>query len=239
MANTAQQVQTSETPFANTNVYRHILTTVGLTYYVGAFMGILRSNGVIQTLDDTAAMIYAGTMNESLDYSPSADITANSPGYIVLQCGRPQFFSATLSGGSVAYTDVGKPVYAVNNYQVTMDPSSLTYKNFVGWIDEVLNTTALTIKVRPYMLGQSYSTQTASITPAAVLTITATEQTFTVYGLRTTDKVVVSPPSAVPAGLAQASARVSAADTLAITWVNPTAGSLTPPAGVYKVAVLP
>jgi len=77
-----------------------------------------------------------------------------------------------------------------------------------------------------------------SLTPSAVSTITAPVQTFaaTGIGLLTTDTVVVTPPGTT-AGVAQAATYVSAADTLAIQFVNPTAGSLTPPAGIYKVTV--
>lgn len=76
-----------------------------------------------------------------------------------------------------------------------------------------------------------------NITPAAVSTITAPEQTFTCTGVDTLDAVYVSPPG-VTAGCALASARVTAANTIGITWVNPTAGSLTPPAGNYKVIAI-
>lgn len=77
-----------------------------------------------------------------------------------------------------------------------------------------------------------------SLTPSAVATVTAPVQTFsaTGIGLLTTDTVVVTPPGTT-AGVAQAAAYVSAADTLAIQFVNPTAGSLTPPAGTYLVTV--
>ncbi|RQS63843.1 hypothetical protein [Burkholderia sp. Bp8984] len=77
-----------------------------------------------------------------------------------------------------------------------------------------------------------------SLTPAAVATISAPIQNFanTGIGLLTTDSVVVTPPGAT-AGVAQASAWVSAADQLSIQFVNPTAGSLTPPAGTYLVDV--
>ena len=77
-----------------------------------------------------------------------------------------------------------------------------------------------------------------SITPTAVSATTAPVQTFasTGIGLLTTDTVVVTPPSTT-AGVAQAATYVSAADTLAIQFVNPTAGSLTPPSGTYKVTV--
>lgn len=73
-----------------------------------------------------------------------------------------------------------------------------------------------------------------TLTPASVATIVVAEQTFTVTGLTTADKVIVNPP-AIANATGIAGARVSAADTLAIRFVNPTAGALTPTAGVYTV----
>jgi hypothetical protein len=77
----------------------------------------------------------------------------------------------------------------------------------------------------------------ATLTPAEVATITTAEQTFTVSTLKTSDIVMVTSPSHV-AGVALANARVSAANTLALTFVNPTAGGVTPAAGVYKIVVM-
>lgn len=76
-----------------------------------------------------------------------------------------------------------------------------------------------------------------SLTPVSVAAATAAEQTFTVTGLTTADKVIVN-PNATGAGVALASARVSAANTLALTYVNPTAGALTPAAGTYTIVAI-
>jgi hypothetical protein len=78
---------------------------------------------------------------------------------------------------------------------------------------------------------------TPSITPASVAAATVAEQTFTVTGLTTADKVIVNPP-AIANSTGIAGARVSAADTLAIRFTNPTAGALTPTAGTYTVLAL-
>lgn len=75
-----------------------------------------------------------------------------------------------------------------------------------------------------------------SLTPVSVATITCAEQQFTVPGLAVGDVVTVSPPS-ITAGVAPVCARVSAANTLQITFVNPTAGPLTPAAGVYQIFI--
>ena len=76
----------------------------------------------------------------------------------------------------------------------------------------------------------------ATLTPVAVATITVAEQSFTVPGLKLGDHVTVNAP-AITAGTAFAGARVSAANTLTIAYVNPTDGSLTPAAGVYTIAI--
>lgn len=72
-----------------------------------------------------------------------------------------------------------------------------------------------------------------SITPASVAAAVVVEQTFTVVGLKTTDRVFVNPP-ATANNIGITASRVSAADTVAIRFVNPTAGALTPTAGVYE-----
>lgn len=59
---------------------------------------------------------------------------------------------------------------------------------------------------------------------------TTTEQTFTVPGLQLGDVVVALNKPALQAGLGIVNARVSAADTLAITFVNATGSDITPTA---------
>jgi hypothetical protein len=76
-----------------------------------------------------------------------------------------------------------------------------------------------------------------TLSPAQVAVNTTAEQTFTVRGLRTTDIVTVQKPTA-QAGLGIVGARVSAPDTLAITFSNNTSGAITPTASqLYYVRV--
>lgn len=75
---------------------------------------------------------------------------------------------------------------------------------------------------------------TPTLTPASVAAATIAEQTFVVTGLTTADKVIVNPP-AIGNATGIVGARVSAADTLAIRFANPTAGALTPSSGVYTL----
>lgn len=73
-----------------------------------------------------------------------------------------------------------------------------------------------------------------SLTPVSVATVATVEQTFTVPGLQVGDYVFVSPPS-ITTGVAPVCARVSAANTLAVTFINSTAGALVPAAGAYQI----
>lgn len=75
---------------------------------------------------------------------------------------------------------------------------------------------------------------TKSIDVASVAAATTAEQTFTVVGLKLGDMVFINKPS-LSAGLGIANARVSAADTLAITFVNATASSIDPAAETYNI----
>lgn len=84
------------------------------------------------------------------------------------------------------------------------------------------------LKVRKY---------TPTITPASVATITVAEQTFSVPGLTTADTVIVN-QAAIANAVGIAGVRVSAADTLAVRFVNPTAGALTPTAGVWTIIAI-
>lgn len=76
-----------------------------------------------------------------------------------------------------------------------------------------------------------------SFSAASVGAATAAEQTVTVSGVAVGDFVSVNPPANTKA-TAVASARVTAANTVGITFVNPTAGALTPDAGTYLIRVV-
>lgn len=75
------------------------------------------------------------------------------------------------------------------------------------------------------------------LTPVSVAANTTAEQTLTVTGLLVGDFVNVIKPTA-QAGLGIVNARVSAANTLAITFSNNTGSPIIPTAGeVYAIAV--
>jgi predicted metalloprotease with PDZ domain len=85
-------------------------------------------------------------------------------------------------------------------------------------------------------LGNVRAVNITSVTfdPAIVATITTAEQTVTVPGVKLGDVVFVSKPT-LTAGLGIAGARVSADDTVAITFVNPTAAGVNAGSEVYTI----
>jgi hypothetical protein len=72
------------------------------------------------------------------------------------------------------------------------------------------------------------------LTPVSVAANSAPEQTFTVPGLQVGDSLDVNKPS-TQAGLSIGNVRVSAANTLAIQYVNTTAGAIVPAAETYII----
>ena len=83
-----------------------------------------------------------------------------------------------------------------------------------------------------------------TLSPAAVVKATAVEQTFTVTGLslgdslQAPDQILGISKATEQSGLTVAGARVSAANTIAIKFSNPTAGDITPTAAeVYTFTV--
>jgi len=66
---------------------------------------------------------------------------------------------------------------------------------------------------------------TFTVNPASVAAVSVATQTFTIAGLTTDMMVMVSMPALV-AGLSIGGAWVSAANTLSVKFVNPTAGAL-------------
>ena len=71
-----------------------------------------------------------------------------------------------------------------------------------------------------------------SITPVSVAAATTVDQSFVVPGVRVGDFVIAGSPT-ITTGIATGRSRVTAANTVAITFVNVTAGALVPPVGAY------
>lgn len=100
----------------------------------------------------------------------------------------------------------------------------------------------------PRSTAQFIQTISVAITPVAVATITVAEQSFglngasfatAATGILPGDVILaVSPPSTVAGvGISQWRVDTAVADKFYIAFVNPTAGSLTPPSGQWLITV--
>lgn len=82
-------------------------------------------------------------------------------------------------------------------------------------------------------LVQQVNIASGSLTPSAVTTGTTGSSTLAVPNSQLGDLVDVSAPAAI--GNLVMQGEVTAAGTVTIKFANTTAGSITPPAGVYRV----
>lgn len=100
----------------------------------------------------------------------------------------------------------------------------------------------------PRSTEQFVQTIAVTMTPAAVATITVAEQSFgangvtfatAATGILPGDVILsISPPSTTAGvGISQFRVDTATADKFYVSFVNPTAGSLTPPSGVYLITV--
>jgi hypothetical protein len=130
----------------------------------------------------------------------------------------------TTGAGKIKAGNLNNEAWAAPGVIGGTTPSSATFTNVK------VNTGGTTItQIRVF---------TPSLTPASVAANTTATQTFTVTGLAPgNDTVFVNPPSVVN-GLGLCECRVSGTNQLALTWVNATAGALTPASGNYRVVAI-
>lgn len=74
--------------------------------------------------------------------------------------------------------------------------------------------------------------------PASIAAATTAEQTVTIPGLRVGDYVADITKPSLTAGVGIVNCRVSAANTLSVTWVNATAAPVDPPSEVYSAYIV-
>lgn len=85
--------------------------------------------------------------------------------------------------------------------------------------------------------SQQVRVVTATVDPASVAASTTAEQTFTVVGARVGDVMLVNKPT-LTAGLGIAGSRVTANDTVGITFVNATAAAIDAASETYTFVLL-
>jgi filamentous hemagglutinin family protein len=140
-------------------------------------------------------------------------------------------FNSPASGGQV-----------VQNQVVVQTVVSTTNQTLTGTLSVQGTTTLAAANISTLSLGSgttilAINTYSQTITPAAISGIGFSEQTFTVVGLATNDKVYVNAP-APAANVAVIGARVSAVNTLALQFFNATAGPNTPTSGTHTIVAV-
>ncbi len=86
---------------------------------------------------------------------------------------------------------------------------------------------------------QSIGVVSVALSPALIVLNTTAEQTFTVPGVLTSDVILEINKPTAQAGLGIVGVRVSAANTVGITFANTTGASITPTAGeVYRIVLV-
>ena len=76
-----------------------------------------------------------------------------------------------------------------------------------------------------------------TLNPASVATITTAEQDFTVPGVLVGDLILSFAMTTASAGLGVAGYRVKSANTISVTFVNPTAGAIDAASGNFKLVI--
>lgn len=74
--------------------------------------------------------------------------------------------------------------------------------------------------------------------PASIAAATVAEQTVTIPGLRVGDYVADITKPTLTAGVGIVNIRVSAANTMAVQWMNSTAAAVDPPSEVYTAYII-
>lgn len=135
----------------------------------------------------------------------------------------------TAANGGLAATNASAPIVTV----ITANAMTVWFQSVGTGSTPTANTywDQLVFRLNPAAPLVMYS---QTLTPLSVAAATTAEQTFTVTGLLANTVVWVNKPSPTN-GLGIAGVRISAANTLAINYVNVTSGAIVPPAETYII----
>lgn len=103
-------------------------------FYRNAMMG-LGVDGYLAKLDDTAPLLFAGVVRGD---QGNQLLPAGTAGAEELKLAIQMPYRFELAIASVAVTDIGKPVYALDDQTGTLDYSATTYANLIGQVAEVV-----------------------------------------------------------------------------------------------------
>jgi len=105
--------------------------------YVGAMVGL--NAGYLAKFDDTASLRFFGVILEDggNPILPSDGSVSATAGAAVLGLDVKQPAEFLLNIASVAITDIGRRVYALDDQTGTLDPSATTYANLIGTVSDL------------------------------------------------------------------------------------------------------
>lgn len=201
-------------------------STVQLTF------GNVTGSGITPTASEVYAVIAIGAALQTSAVLTPAAVAANTV--------SEQFFTvAGVQLGQQVF--VNKPtvqagLIIVNARASAANQVAIQFENLTAApITPTAGETYVFASASGFQPAPVMSVSTVALTPVSVAANTSAEQTFTVAGLISGGKVAVTKPS-VTSGLSVAGARISAANTLAITFANNTASAIVPPVESYQVA---
>lgn len=204
--------------------------TAGKTPVLSAYANYLRFSGVVVISNSGAVTARIGALAILNVYkdSPSGPVVCTG-GELIAGCMFTLVYDLALNSGAGGFHLVTTTAYAGGTISGAV------------YINNNLTVTSLA-SVTMLMVGASASSITRILSAAATLAFTVipanTTQrlTLAVPGAQVNDPVSVGPPASVTVGTFF-TGFVLAAGTVAVVGANPTAASLVPVAGLYRVAV--
>ncbi len=198
MANATARVGRAYRDFRNDTISHSYVTTAAATQlYTGGMIGFT-VGGYLQKFDDTVSLRFAGIILEDHG-NIKLPIGTAGDGTIDVDVKQPKFFELNIA--SVAITDIGRRVYAVDDQTGTLDPSATTYANHIGTVQDLVYA----------MNGGSAVANYALVRPAYNEGVGSQLQVFAANG------VVIPKASTVI---------MSKGSALALTLVDPTTGTM-------------
>lgn len=208
-------------------------------------VGITFLNATASPITPTASEVYTflglsglDAVNNEIMYGMNVGTVGAITAGIVVSAG-----SSTLTG--VLATDVPTGIYkptaqaAATNvatiYDAILTADTCTL-NFLGTGTGATPTASEVYGIKTYRISPvaPLKLYSQSLAPVSVAALTTAEQTFTVTGLISGSVVHVNKPSATT-GLGIVGMRVSATDTLAITYSNTSGSAIVPPTETYVI----
>lgn len=228
--------------------------TAGRTPPISAYFDNMQVAGIVVTTNTTALTARVGALAALNVYkdSPSGPVVC-SGGELIAQCAFTLRYDAALNtgaGGWHLYANTGYAggtisgaVYINNNLTVASLASISGSMNVAGpaAFADSLSVGSLA-SITQLMVGASASSISRILSASGTLAFTVIpanttqQRTLAVPGAAVNDVVSVGPPASVTTGT-HFMGYVLAAGTVAVVGVNPTAASLVPVAGIYRVAV--